>query len=184
MAGDYSGILTIGSKTSNPSNKSDGFVIEFSSNGDVKWINNVGGNGHDYIYSVTKTKDGGFIATGSFASDTMVLGEITIKKCGGSKPSSDGIIIKYSNEGKVEWAQSIAGSDSPEGMNSVIENENEEIIIAGYFWGESVTIGDKQVFRYDQSSSSKNGIIIKCKIIEFPKLNINIDKDISEDWKE
>ena len=185
VAGDYSGKLTIGSKTSNPSDKYDGFVIEFASDGDVKWINNVGGNDYDYINSVTKTKDGGFIAAGRFSSDTMVLGEITIKKCGGSRlPLSDGIIVKYSNEGKVEWAQSIAGSDDTECMNSVIENENEEIIIAGYFWGDSVTIGDKQALRYEQSSNSKNGIIIKCKIIELPTLNINKVEDISGDWSE
>ena len=85
---------------------SDGLIIKYRSSGEVEWAKNIGGSSDDYIYSVAETIDGGYIAGGYFGSNTIQIGNETLTNNGSY---SDGLIIKYSSEGVVEWAKSFGG---------------------------------------------------------------------------
>ena len=85
----------------------DGIIIKYSSNGEVEWATNVGGSSSDYIKSIVATADGGCIAGGYFYG-TIQVGNIELTSNGGN----DGLLIKYTPEGKVEWARNTGGTSS------------------------------------------------------------------------
>ena len=84
----------------------DGFIIKYNSIGEAEWAQAVGNEDDEYITSVAECSDGGYIVGGNFHSSSIDLGNgiILINKSGSSF-YSEGMIIKYSNIGEVEWAK-------------------------------------------------------------------------------
>ncbi|MCI9287523.1 MAG: DUF11 domain-containing protein, partial [Clostridia bacterium] len=115
----------------------DGMIIKYSSEDEVEWATSVGGNSGDYINSVIETQDGGYIVVGDFYSESIQIGEYTLTNAG----SNDGMVIKYSNKGEVEWATAIGGNSS-EKITSIIEVQDGGYVVVGDFWSESIQIGE------------------------------------------
>ena len=112
-------------------------VIKYSSKGEVEWAKTIGGDSYDYIYSVAESRDGGYIVGGSFNSDSIDLGNgISLTK----RDYYDGILIKYSSDGEVEWAKSTGGTYS-DSINSISETRDGGYIAGGYFSG-SIDLGN------------------------------------------
>ncbi len=136
----------------------DGMLIKCDANGQVKWATSVGGDGRDYINSVTETEDGGFVIGGGFESSSFQVGEYVLNNSG--KSYNDGMILKYepveSNEKyEVEWATSVGGSNSDE-ITSVAETSDGGFVVGGYFYN-SIQIGEDIL----NSKGSDDGMIIK-----------------------
>ena len=95
------------------SNSSDGMIIKYSVNGEVEWAKGIGGSKSDEISLILKTKDNGYIVGGSFNSSYIEL-ESGVKLINKSESTdySDAVIIKYSAEGKIEWAKTIGDRKS------------------------------------------------------------------------
>ena len=137
-----------------PTTYCDGMVIKYNANGEVEWANSMGGSREDYIESVTETSDGGYIVGGYFYSSSIDLGNgenLT------NKGYYDGIIIKYSANGDVEYVQSIGGSRE-DYIESVTETSDGGYIVGGYFYSSSIDLGNGVVLT---SKSTKDGMIIK-----------------------
>ena len=90
---------------------SDGMIIKYDVDGKVEWAQSIGGSGEEKINSVAETNDGGYIVGGYFGSSIITVGNdvngnpVELTNAG----NQDGMIIKYDENGKVEWAQSIGG---------------------------------------------------------------------------
>ena len=82
----------------------DGVVIKYNSSGEVEWANAIQGVEHDYINSVAKCKDGGYIVGGESAAGSSSTSNIDLGN-GLSITNRGGILIKYNSVGKVEWAR-------------------------------------------------------------------------------
>ena len=120
-------------------NDSDGMIIKYNAAGEVEWAEGIGGTSGDVINSVSETNDGGYIVGGDFKSFSIDLGNgisLTNKNSG----NSDGMIIKYNAEGKVEWAEGIGGT-SEDRITSVTETSDGGCIVGGYF-GSSIDLGN------------------------------------------
>ena len=154
IAGGYfqSSSIQVGEYTLTRSGFSDGMIIKYSSTGEVEWAISVGGSSYDYIYSVASTRDGGVIAGGYFLSSSIQVGDYTLTNSG----SYDGMIIKYSSEGEVEWARSVGGS-SDDRITSVATTRDGGVIAGGYFYSSSIQVGDYTLTR----SGSCDGMLIK-----------------------
>ena len=86
----------------------DGMVIKYNSNGEAEWAQGIGGTRDEVIYSVAECRDGGYIVGGYSTSSSIDLGNgVSLTNKSSSVAYSDGMVIKYSSEGKVEWAQGI-----------------------------------------------------------------------------
>jgi hypothetical protein len=75
----------------------DAFIIKLNSSGNIEWSKAIGGSDYDYIYSISQTSDGGYIAGGR----TLNYGA----------GSWDAFIIKLNSSGNIEWSKAIGGSD-------------------------------------------------------------------------
>ena len=133
---------------------SDGMIIKYSISGEVEWAKGIGGLKYDYINSVTETSDGGYIVGGYFSSSSIDLGNGASLNNNGDK---DGMIIKYSISGEVEWAKGI-GEKSDDRINSVATTSDGGYIVGGYFYSSSIDLGNGASL---SNNGDNDGMIIK-----------------------
>ena len=158
LVGGYfqSNSIQVGEYTLKKNGYTDGLIIKYSSKGEVEWAKNIGGDEYERITSVTATCDGGAIVGGYFASESIQVGDYTLSNNSSSSNDSDGIIIKYSRNGEVEWARSVGGDDS-EQITSVTATSDGGAIVGGHFWSESIQVGDYNL----NNNGDYDGMIIK-----------------------
>ena len=130
-------------------------VIKYNANGECEWAKTAGGNGHNYITSVTGTSDDGTVVVGYFTSDSINLeNEITLT----NKGVSDGFVIKYNSEGNIEWAKAIGGSSNDQ-IFSVTETTDGGIITGGISVSREIEVESGTTI--NNSYGGTSGIIIK-----------------------
>lgn len=126
---DY-GFLIIGSSASNPSgNKTkqnqgglDYFIWKMSEDGKQEWQNSFGGDGEDYLKTVTPTPEGGFLLVGS--SNSSKSGDKTDENIG----MQDIWIIKLNPIGQIEWQKTMGGLGSDEPVSVIRTSDNGYLI--------------------------------------------------------
>ena len=134
----YSDTIQVGNETLTSNGDYDGLIIKYDSEGGVEWAKNIGGSSHDYIYSVASTSDGGYITGGYFISRSIqVENEVIKNNYTGTNLTSDGLIIKYNANGRVEWTKSFGGNDD-DSIDSVLETRNGKVIAGGYFSSDTI----------------------------------------------
>ena len=99
----------------------DAIILKYDKDGNQTWKNSFGGTNNDYFKSIIETQDKGFIVVGDSSSTDAGFD---------NKGYSDAIIIKYDSEGNEQWIKSFGGTNN-DYFNSVVEVENEEIIVVG-----------------------------------------------------
>lgn len=72
----------------------DGLIIKIDRLGGVQWQAAYGGSGHDYLHSISRTPDGGFIAGGESSSF-------------GPSGETDGWVFKLDSAGNLEWQRTV-----------------------------------------------------------------------------
>ena len=87
----------------------DGMIIKYGVDGNVEWGKAVGGSNSDYINCIIETRDGGYLVGGYFYSSRIDLGNGVILELD-NNINSDGILIKYSESGEVEWGKAVGGN--------------------------------------------------------------------------
>ncbi len=107
----------------------DGMIIKYTKEGKLDWYKVIGGEGNDEVTSVTTTSDGGCIIGGRFESQEIELNnnyKLT------NKGYDDGMIIKYTSKGEVDWYKVIGGERS-DSVTSVATTRDGGYIIGGQF---------------------------------------------------
>jgi len=137
----------------NNNGSSDGMIIKYSNIGEVEWAKEVGGSSNEEIYSVVGTSDGGYVLGGCFASSTIDLGNGVVLNNNGS---SDGMIIKYSSSGEVEWAKEVGGT-SGDSLKKVVETTDGGYIAVGHFQSKTINLENEIVL----NTSFHSAMIIK-----------------------
>ncbi|MBQ2937559.1 MAG: MucBP domain-containing protein [Clostridia bacterium] len=154
-----SSIIQIENETLTNAGSSDGMIIKYTAKGEVEWTKNIGGSSDEEINSVAETSDGGYIVVGGFSSSTIQVGNETLTNAG----SSDGMIIKYSAEGEVEWVRSVGGNDA-DCIKSVTEMTDGGIIVGGEFKSSTIQVGNETLTNLTPEYFSErtfDGMIIK-----------------------
>ena len=156
IAGGYfsSSSITVGDYILTSAGGQDGMVIKYEADGEVEWATSIGGTSSDYIQSVSATSDGGYIVGGYFSSSSITVGDYTLINA--RSGYSDGMVIKYGKEGKVEWATNIGGN-SDDLIKSVVESSDEGYIVVGYFESSNITVGDYNLINNSSKTSSSDG---------------------------
>ena len=154
----------------------DGMVIKYGSSGEAEWAKGIGGTSDDYIRSVAECRDGSYIVGGNFESTTINL-ENGISLTNKGHP--DGMVIKYSQDGEVEWAQGI-GETGPDYINSVAECNDGGYIVGGDFCSSSIDLGNG-ISLTNHKENSYDGMVIKLEETELPNPTIVQGKEIGGD---
>lgn len=134
----------------------DCFVVKYNASGTPQWFRAIGKADDDGGRSVATDSSGNVYVTGWFRAPSIVVGNVTLYNKNSSGGSSDMFLIKYDPNGNVLWAKS-AGSGDDEKGNGCIVDAMGNVIVTGYFKGDSIDIeGTKYPNR-----GSKDGFVIK-----------------------
>lgn len=98
----------------------DGFVVKYNAAGTIQWEHIYGGSGHDLIYSICQTSDGGYAFVGSTKSPEV----------SGYHGGSDLWVAKIDATGTEVWSKA-KGYSGEEAANSVTLASDGGFIIAG-----------------------------------------------------
>jgi hypothetical protein len=112
----------------------DAIIIKFDNNGNIVWKKNFGGEGINAFNNVVTVSDG-IVVVGY--SDEFYSGDWAGIS---GKGSSDGIIIKFDNNGNVVWKKNFGGMDNDEFYG--VTAASGGIVAVGYSRGLSFGNGD------------------------------------------
>lgn len=117
--------------------ESIGSVIKYSAMGEIQWTNSIQDGGTSRINSVVETKDGGYVVGGSFTKTFTLAENVVLSSSSSGGDGQAGTIIKYSTEGKVEWAKAVGGHDTSPQITSIIETNHGDYVVGGYRYAKS-----------------------------------------------
>lgn len=137
-------------------------IIKYNSDGIVEWAHAIGESGTEIIYSLATMSDGSYIAVGSFTSTSIDLGnDVILTKNSSNNYNTNGMIIKYSTSGKVEYAKIIGGTGS-DSIISITNTINGGYIVGGVLRSASIDLGDGITLTNDMSKYNyTRGMLIK-----------------------
>lgn len=191
IAGQYSGILTIGSYTF-PSISSlyNSFFAKYTPNGDLLFAKTFSGSS-SYSYwriwtrSIACDKQNNILLTGQFY-DTVNFGTTILKSLGGY----DIFIAKYDPSGNELWAKTAGGANSSERGSAVTTDKNNNAYITGYFsgYGQSISFGgitiaspypygcNLYVAKYDPNGTALWARALQSPVYTWPLYKLGIDQ--------
>ncbi|MBK9425656.1 MAG: T9SS type A sorting domain-containing protein [Bacteroidia bacterium] len=101
---------------------------------EIEWQNTIGGSGNDWLNSIAKTADGGYILGGTSRSN------ISGDKTENSNGIEDYWIVKTDSIGNIKWQNTIGGV-GVDAFRSVIQTADMGYLLGG--WSDSNISGDK-----------------------------------------
>lgn len=134
LIGGHSESDISGDKTENAIGGSDFWILKLSNVGDIEWQNTIGGNSVERNLTILETTDEGYLAGGYSSSD--ISGDKTENSMG----EFDYWLLKLTNEGEIDWQNTIGGNEHDFFRSMAINNDNE-IFLAGTSWSD--ISGDK-----------------------------------------
>ncbi|HYV90806.1 MAG TPA: T9SS type A sorting domain-containing protein [Chitinophagales bacterium] len=99
--------------TDNTNTTADLYLVKYDSLGSVLWARSVAGAADDYSIGNDADASGDNYVTGYFLSDTLTAGNFDLVNAGGF----DIFIIKYNNNGNVQWARNVGGNNNDFGVS-------------------------------------------------------------------
>lgn len=103
--------------------QADFWVVKIDQIGNIEWQKTFGGTNVDVATSVIQTQDGGYIVSGYSLSNN---GDVT-----NSHGSTDGWIVKLSNNGALEWQKTYGGTGI-DVTKDVLQNTDGTYIVCGW----------------------------------------------------
>ncbi len=124
----------------------DGIIVKYNNKGTIEWAHVIGGTKNDEIKSIAINKDGNIMIAGYFMSMNVTLtdGFDLINESPDIEYSSDAMILKYDNSGKLIWTKTI-GSKSRDEINSIISCSDGGFAIGGVTYNSSLDMGNGKV---------------------------------------
>ena len=102
----------------------DGFAMKLDNSGTILWKTVIGGTSSEYVNSVFRIENGGYLITGNTASNN---GDFA----GLQKGQDDIFIIKLSEDGTIEWRKTYGGV-SNETCTSIAKTTDGGFVLTGY----------------------------------------------------
>lgn len=103
----------------------DYYIVKLNAKGNLEWDVVLGGMDQDDLLAVVPTRDGGYIAGGSSASDNN--GEKTEK----SRGNMDYWVVKLDRNGKVQWQRTFGGRYA-DLLRALVPTADGGYLLAGY----------------------------------------------------
>jgi gliding motility-associated-like protein len=110
---------------------SDVFVLKLDSNGNLLWVQQIGGTGNEVANGIITDNSGNVLLTGSYDGTTdLDPGAATFNFT--SNGLVDVFVLKLDASGNFIWAKSMGGTGTDTGMDIAIEGGTNPVI-TGYF---------------------------------------------------
>ena len=102
----------------------------------VSWATRIGGTGFDTGQAIATDSDGNVYVIGRYYGSSATVGSIILTGLG----SYNVFIAKYDTSGRVQWAESISGTNTDNGYNIATDSDGN-VYVTGAYYGGSATVG-------------------------------------------
>ena len=116
-------------------NSIDYWIAKLNSDADIEWEKTYGGSGGDEANSIQQTIDGGYIVTGSTASNN---GDVS-----NNNGYIDAWILKLSTNGAIEWQKTYGGS-AGDNLASIKQTTDNGYIAVGFAYSNNGDVPNNQ----------------------------------------
>jgi hypothetical protein len=142
LTGNYtSSTVNFGSLSMSNAGISNMFLVKYDANGNEKWSVNSEGEYVQNGNSVCTDKNGYIYVSGGFHADNVAFGTAIATNRNPGNFSSDNFIVKYNDNGIVQWLQSSGGMDDDESY-AICADTKGNIIISGTFLSANMIAGN------------------------------------------
>lgn len=115
----------------------DLFLVKYDSGGNLLWAKRAGGFDDERGNGITCDLSGNIFVTGSFTSDSISFGAITLYN---SSQEEDIFVVKYTVSGNEEWATSVGGPGIDAGV-AIATDAGGHTMVTGLFGIPSASFG-------------------------------------------
>jgi len=136
LTGAFRSVATFGETNATSNGIEDIFLAKYDSEGNLKWLRNAGGSGHDFGTAITTRGTDGCYVTGVFQSTVSFPGTNLT-----SQGVYDVFLAKYDAAGNLLWVRSVGGNAEERSLG-VATDEADNAIITGYFASAFANFGD------------------------------------------
>lgn len=134
ILGGYSNSPESGDKAQANYGLGDYWIVKLDKEGNQLWQQTLGGDKDDNLFTLSQTKDGGFILGGNSNSGA------TNSKSKTNKNGTDFWVLKLDKIGTIEW-QETYNYGKLDVLTSVVENQDGTYLIGGYAQSEAKSKG-------------------------------------------
>lgn len=134
ILGGYSNSPESGDKAQGNYGLGDYWIVKLDKEGNQLWQQTLGGDKDDNLFTLSQTKDGGFILGGNSNSGA------TNSKSKTNKNGTDFWVLKLDKIGTIEW-QETYNYGKLDVLTSVVENQDGTYLIGGYAQSEAKSKG-------------------------------------------
>jgi hypothetical protein len=117
-----------------PGSVDDGFLAKFSPAGALQWSTYIGGNEAEYLKAIAPYFNDGLILVGKTQSANVASQSALVSSLQGEY---DGLLMKISPDGNLEWSTYYGGNLSEEFTGLAIRNSNAYIHVVGFTMSNS-----------------------------------------------
>lgn len=149
ILGGYSNSPISADKTQDNFGLNDYWIVKLDEDGNELWQRTLGGDKDDNLFTLSQTKDGGFIVGGNSNSGA------TNTKAQTNKNGTDFWVLKLDKIGNIEW-QETYNYGKKDILSSIVENPDGTFLIGGY--AQSELKDDLQKTIGKTTKSEKEGI--------------------------
>lgn len=151
ILGGYSNSPESGDKAQGSYGLGDYWIVKLDKEGNQLWQQTLGGDKDDNLFTLSQTKDGGFILGGNSNSGA------TNSKSKTNKNGTDFWVLKLDKIGTIEW-QETYNYGKLDVLTSIVENQDGTYLIGGYAQSESVRKSVNSVQKSVGKKTDKEGI--------------------------
>ncbi|HLO73034.1 MAG TPA: T9SS type A sorting domain-containing protein [Flavobacterium sp.] len=134
ILGGYSNSPESGDKAQGNYGLGDYWIVKLDKEGNQLWQQTLGGDKDDNLFTLSQTKDGGFILGGNSNSGA------TNSKSKTNKNGTDFWVLKLDKIGTIEW-QETYNYGKLDVLTSIVENQDDTYLIGGYAQSEAKNKG-------------------------------------------
>ena len=141
----------------------DTFILKCSSNGELNFLNNIGGIWNETINTIEETENGGYIVAGNFNSICVSLGNNVnlyreTRNGRWSGADTNGFIAEYDANGELLWYKKI-GNEYSGKITDMKRCGDSGYILSGTFNGKTLKLGNSIKIMNNYSNISYGAVI-------------------------
>ena len=161
ITGYFDGTANVFGTTLTSSGGSDGYIVKLDSNGSTLWAHKFGGAYSEYIKSIFVDNNDNIYITGSFTSNTNILGTSLV-----SAGDHDMFILKLDSDGNILWVKRAGGPEYDQ-VREVAVDSSGNVFLTGFFngtadiWGTSLVSGGSYDIFLAKLDSNGDGVWAK-----------------------
>jgi hypothetical protein len=136
-------------------------LVKYNSDGDAQWANSVASATNSSVFNSVAVGSDGVVYAAGYINETESFGFGNSVAAAGKNSGNNIVLVKYNNEGKAQWAKTVASGSAASQFNSVAIGSDGSVYSAGFIYGAGEFNFGNSVTAAGAYSSGNNIVLVK-----------------------